>query len=184
MGSIPRRVIFKMVLDTSLLNTQQYKVRIKGKVEQSRERSSALPYTRDRTLTGTATPDQSRPGSNGKNLPTPRGLNITWSLVSYPGHLFLIPFYLSLCVSLSVSWHTRTHRYFEQYSLPFTWHICHIHTHILNFPLTGQTAVWFSLCIKLLILSTSQISDGFLMAYQLSRVIKRQINFCRRTIVM
>ena len=33
-----------MVLDTSLFNTQQYKVRIKGKVEQSRERSSALPY--------------------------------------------------------------------------------------------------------------------------------------------
>ena len=29
-----------MVLDTSLLNTQQYKVRIKGKVEQSKERSS------------------------------------------------------------------------------------------------------------------------------------------------
>ena len=32
-----------MVLDTSLLNTQQYKVRIKGKVEQSWERSSAHP---------------------------------------------------------------------------------------------------------------------------------------------
>ena len=32
-----------MVLDTSLLNTQQYKVRIKGKVEQSRERSGAFP---------------------------------------------------------------------------------------------------------------------------------------------
>ena len=31
------------VLDTSLLNTQHYKVRIKGKVEQSRGRSSALP---------------------------------------------------------------------------------------------------------------------------------------------
>ena len=30
-----------MVLDTSLLNTQHYKVGIKGKVEQSRERSSA-----------------------------------------------------------------------------------------------------------------------------------------------
>ena len=47
--SIPGRVIpkifEKMVLDTSLLNTQQYKVCIKGKVEQSRERSSALPYT-------------------------------------------------------------------------------------------------------------------------------------------
>ena len=30
-----------MVLDASLLNTQQYKVRIKSKVEQSNERSSA-----------------------------------------------------------------------------------------------------------------------------------------------
>ena len=42
----PRSVIpktLKMVLDTSLLNTQQYKVCIKSKVEQSRERSSALP---------------------------------------------------------------------------------------------------------------------------------------------
>ena len=29
----------------SLLNSQQYKVGIKGKVEQSRERSSALSYT-------------------------------------------------------------------------------------------------------------------------------------------
>ena len=48
LGSIPGRVIpktLKMVLDTSLLNTQQYKVHIKGKVEQSRERSSTLPYT-------------------------------------------------------------------------------------------------------------------------------------------
>ena len=35
----------KMVLDTSLLNSQHYKVRIKGKVEQSWERSSALSYT-------------------------------------------------------------------------------------------------------------------------------------------
>ena len=48
LGSIPGRVIpntFKMVLDTSLLNTQQYKVSMEGKVEQSRERSGALPYT-------------------------------------------------------------------------------------------------------------------------------------------
>ena len=35
----------KMVLDASLLNTQHYKVRIKGKVEQSRKRSSALSCT-------------------------------------------------------------------------------------------------------------------------------------------
>ena len=34
-----------MVLDNSLLNTQQYKVHIKSKVEQSRERGSVLPYT-------------------------------------------------------------------------------------------------------------------------------------------
>ena len=32
-----------MVLDISLLNTQQYKVRIKGKVEQFRDRSSTPP---------------------------------------------------------------------------------------------------------------------------------------------
>ena len=45
-GSIPGRVIpktLKMVLDAALLNTHHYKVRIKGKVEQSRERSSAFP---------------------------------------------------------------------------------------------------------------------------------------------
>ena len=47
LDSIPGRVIpktLKIVLDTSLLNTQQYKVRIKGKVEQSRKRSSAPPH--------------------------------------------------------------------------------------------------------------------------------------------
>ena len=46
--SIPGRIIpktLKMVLDTSLFNIQQYKVHIKGKVEQYWERSSALPYT-------------------------------------------------------------------------------------------------------------------------------------------
>ena len=43
---IPGQVIQKtkkIVLDSTLLNTQHYKVRIKGKVEQSREWSSALP---------------------------------------------------------------------------------------------------------------------------------------------
>ena len=47
-GSFPGQVIPKtteMVLDAALLNTQYYKVRIKGKVEQSKEWSSALPYT-------------------------------------------------------------------------------------------------------------------------------------------
>ena len=32
-----------MVLDATLLNTQNYKARIKGKVEQFREKSSAIP---------------------------------------------------------------------------------------------------------------------------------------------
>ena len=35
----------KMVLDATLLNAQYYKVRIKGKVEKSKEWSSTLPYT-------------------------------------------------------------------------------------------------------------------------------------------
>ena len=47
LGSIPGHVIpktLKMVLDTALPNTQQYKVRIKGKLEQSSEMRSVLPY--------------------------------------------------------------------------------------------------------------------------------------------
>ena len=45
-GLIPGRDIpktQKTVLDASLLNTQHYKVRIKGKIEKSREKSSAFP---------------------------------------------------------------------------------------------------------------------------------------------
>ena len=47
-GSIPGRVISKtqkMLLDAALLSTQQYKVGIESKVEQSLEWSSALSYT-------------------------------------------------------------------------------------------------------------------------------------------
>ena len=46
-GSILGRVIpktSKMVFDTSLLNTQHYKVRIMGKVEQFRENSTAFSH--------------------------------------------------------------------------------------------------------------------------------------------
>ena len=49
LGSIPGRVIpktQKMVLDASLLNTQHYKVRIKGKVEPSREGVAPSPTSR------------------------------------------------------------------------------------------------------------------------------------------
>ena len=46
-GSIPGRVIpktQKMVLNTTLLTTQHYKVTIKGKAEQSKEWSSTVSY--------------------------------------------------------------------------------------------------------------------------------------------
>ena len=46
--SVPGRAIPKtqnIVLYATLLNTQHYKVRINDKVEQSRERTSTLPYT-------------------------------------------------------------------------------------------------------------------------------------------
>ena len=45
-GSIPGRVIpktQKMVLEAALLSSQNDKVRIKGKVEQSMERNRTLP---------------------------------------------------------------------------------------------------------------------------------------------
>ena len=48
LGSISGRFIpktQKIVLDATLLKTQHFKVRIKGEVEQSRERGSVLSYT-------------------------------------------------------------------------------------------------------------------------------------------
>ena len=48
LGSIPGRFIpktQKMVLDATLLNTQHFKASVKGKVEHSREKSSAVFYT-------------------------------------------------------------------------------------------------------------------------------------------
>ena len=58
LGSIPGRVIpmtLNMVLDTTLLNTQQYKASIKGKVEQSgvigtEKGAFWSPSTKDRQL--------------------------------------------------------------------------------------------------------------------------------------
>ena len=38
--------IQNILLDAALISTQHYKVSIKGKVEQSREWSSTLPYTK------------------------------------------------------------------------------------------------------------------------------------------
>ena len=38
-------ILSKMVLDSAWLNTEHHKVRIKSKMEQSREWRSTLPYT-------------------------------------------------------------------------------------------------------------------------------------------
>ena len=43
MGSIPVKSCQKMVLEAAFFNTLHYKVRIKSKVEQSNEWSSAFP---------------------------------------------------------------------------------------------------------------------------------------------
>ena len=45
LGSIPYQRLKEMVLDAFLINTQKYKFGSKSKVEQSRERGSALLYT-------------------------------------------------------------------------------------------------------------------------------------------
>ena len=42
-GQVPKTL--KTVLDAALLSTQNYKVRINGRVEKYRKRSSALPFT-------------------------------------------------------------------------------------------------------------------------------------------
>ena len=88
-GSIQGRVIpktFKMVLDTSLLNTQQCKVRMKGKVEQTRERSSAHPYTS--VLYLLKREPSGRPRLKGDNFTYYLLVNSYWCIAS-PFILFL-----------------------------------------------------------------------------------------------
>ena len=84
LGSIPGRVIpktQKMVLDASLLNTQHYKVRIKGKVEPSREGVAPSP---------TSWCSSYRKGSLRVTLDYGRQLYFTYISENYPFVLFLI----------------------------------------------------------------------------------------------
>ena len=72
LGSIPGHVVpktLKMVLDISLLNTQQYKVRIKGKVEQSTEKSISLSLSLSLSLAHGKSVRQGsgRPGFNPRS---------------------------------------------------------------------------------------------------------------------
>ena len=83
-----------MVLDTSLFNTQKYKVRIKGKVGQSRERSNALPYASvGGDLKSTTIAGQRGSGSNGNKeallILLTGSRTIKCSLESYPGHFWV-----------------------------------------------------------------------------------------------
>ena len=75
-----------MVLDTSLLNTQHYKVRIKGKVEQSRERSGAFPDSSVLLA--------NEKGAFGSPLSTVT--YFTFSLYFIAFYLFFIYFFVSL----------------------------------------------------------------------------------------
>ena len=127
LGSIPGRVIpktQKMVLDASLLNTQHYKVRIKGKVEQSREGVAPSPtpwcssyrkgslrvtleYGRQLYL---LISDQSRPKTNGQKLQHYRSLIIR--LFSFMPRI-LVRVVLPLCID-AVGVFCSTNRLGEQ----------------------------------------------------------------------
>ena len=93
LGSIPGRVIpktLKIVLKTSLLITQQYKARIDGKVEQSRERSRALPLHPGVVAIEKGTFES----------PSTKVANITYFLLVYsnfPSYIFVM-FHLHFCV--------------------------------------------------------------------------------------
>ena len=81
--SIPGRIIpktLKMILDTSLLNTLHYKVRITSKVEQSRERNSTLPYT----FLGVVAIEKEAFRSPSKKV-----ANFTYSLILYGQRKFI-----------------------------------------------------------------------------------------------
>ena len=88
LGSIPGWVIpktFKMVLDASLLNTQHYKVRIKGKVEKSWERVAPFP---------TPWCSSYRKGSLGVSLDYGRQLYFYWVNLLFCLYLLILFFYL------------------------------------------------------------------------------------------
>ena len=97
LGSIPSRVIpktQKMVLDASLLNTQHYKVRIKGKVEQSREGVAPSP---------THWCSSYRKGSFRVTLDYGRQLYLLYLLVSYQSNLMNIVVKLKEVLGLEVT---------------------------------------------------------------------------------
>ena len=98
-GSILGRVIpknQKMVLDATLLDTQHYKVLIKGKVEQSKEWSSDLPYTLVWLLL-------KREPSGHPRLSSPPLLTIVWVLTLIPIQTFDEVFQNNFCLYIKLA---------------------------------------------------------------------------------
>ena len=90
LGSVPGRVIpktQKMVLDASLLNTQHYKVRIKGKVEQSREGVAPSP-----------TPWCSSYWKGSLRVTLDYGHQFTYFIFNYLGSLLIM--WIQLCLGV------------------------------------------------------------------------------------
>ena len=105
-GSIPGGVIpktLKMVLDTSLLNTQQYKVHINGKEEQSRERSSTFPYTSVQQLL-------KKEPSGRPRLQLPDLLTFYLHIEIYI-YIYILYIYIYMCVCVSVCVYTCIYIY-------------------------------------------------------------------------
>ena len=111
LDSIPGRVIpktQKMVLDASLLNTQHYKVRIKGKVEQSRKGVAPSPTPWCSKLS-------KREPSGHPRLWSPTLLLLISSISRHHyththTHIYI---YVCVCVCViicSVGWGSRIHR--------------------------------------------------------------------------
>ena len=121
LGSIPGRVIpktQKMVLDASLLNTQHYKVWIKGKVEQSWEGVAPSPTPwcssyRKGSLQVTLDYGRQLTLSEGvQNLP---GINLSGNFSNFLADIWT----LSIFIVFS---HTRCHFFFGSiFSCSFVW---------------------------------------------------------------
>ena len=138
LGSIPGRVkpkTLKMVLDTSLLNTHQYKVRIKGKVEQSRERSRALQYTSVQQLL-----KREPSGRPRLRLPTYIYIYIyiyIHTLIPIVAHLYIYIYmyihihpYLFIYIYIYIYIHTHNYTHISLYICIYTYAYTHIYIYI------------------------------------------------------
>ena len=118
LGSITGRVIsktMKMVLNASLLKTQHYNVRIKGKVGQSRKRNSVLPFTFVWKLSK----------RNTSGHPQRRSPNLSYIYIYIYSNIYVYKSHSYIHSS------TYTHIYIQIYKFKnHTYAHTHTHTHI------------------------------------------------------